>query len=63
VITVRVGGSRLNFQEATSYDYVRWNTLAGTGTADYNALTLFDAEGNAVATFYKWDGVDAGEAP
>lgn len=60
MITVRVGSSRLVFQEADSYDYVEWAANAPL-LAAYRALTLFDANGDRVATFYKWDGVDAGE--
>lgn len=65
MIAVRVDGARIAFESAHSYDYVRWSPTTGTAGTEpgYAALTLFDAEGNRVATFYKWDGVDAGETP
>jgi hypothetical protein len=60
VIAVRMGGSRITFEDAHSYDYVRW-TLTNGEPAD--SLTIFNANGDRIATFYKWDSVDAGETP
>ncbi len=60
MIAVRMGGTRIAFEDAVSYDYIRWT---GPNGHPEDSLTVFNANGDRIATFYKWDSVDAGETP